>query len=90
MSLLLESWNRLRMVSTNFDLNDAGGAWVGSIVDLASSPPCWMAHVGPRAHRRQFAAIAPTPRNTWVDSISWYGFGLFAVPQLNGIAWSHG
>jgi uncharacterized protein (TIGR03437 family) len=36
------------------------------------------------------AMIAQTPRNTWVDSMGWYGFGLFAVPQLGGITWSHG
>ena len=77
---------------SNFDLNDAGGAWVGSIVDLAkfttmldgTRPPA------PLTAASFAAMIAPTPRNTWVDSISWYGFGLFAVPQLNGITWSHG
>ena len=36
------------------------------------------------------AMMAQTPRNTWVDAVGWYGFGLFATPQLGGITWSHG
>ena len=76
----------------NFDLNDAGGAWAGSIVDLAKFT-AMLDGARPRAPLSPgsfTAMIAPTPSNTWVDSISWYGFGLFAVPQLGGITWSHG
>jgi N-acyl-D-amino-acid deacylase len=76
----------------NFDLNDADGAWVGSVTDLlkftamldGARPRAPLSHAG-------FASmIAQTPRSTWVDSVGWYGFGLFAVPQLGGITWSHG
>jgi uncharacterized protein (TIGR03437 family) len=76
----------------NFDLNDADGAWVGSVIDLAKFT-AMLDGARPRAplSASSFGAmIEQTPRNTWVDSISWYGFGLFAVPQLGGITWSHG
>ena len=77
---------------SNFDLGDADGAWVGSVIDLAKFTAV-LDGVRPRAPIRadSFGAmIAQTPRNTWVDSVGWYGFGLFATPQLGGITWSHG
>ena len=76
----------------NFDLDDADGAWVGSVIDLAKFA-AMLDGTRPRApiSPDSFAAmIAQTPRNTWVDSVGWYGFGLFAMPQLGGITWSHG
>jgi uncharacterized protein (TIGR03437 family) len=76
----------------NFDLNDAGGAWVGSVIDLAKFTAL-LDGIRPRApvNATTFGAmIAQTPRNTWVDSVGWYGFGLFATPQLGGTTWSHG
>ena len=76
----------------NFDLGDADGAWVGSVIDLAKFT-AMLDGVRPRApiNAGSFGAmIAQTPRNTWVDSVGWYGFGLFATPQLGGITWSHG
>ncbi len=76
----------------NFDLNDADGAWVSSVIDLAKLTAL-LDGARPRAPvtADSFAAmIAQTPRTTWVDSVGWYGFGLFAVPQLGGITWSHG
>ena len=76
----------------NLDLDDAGGAWVGSAIDLAKFTAL-LDGKRPRAPigSGSFAAmIAQTPRNTWVDSVGWYGFGLFATPQLGGVTWSHG
>jgi N-acyl-D-amino-acid deacylase len=75
-----------------FDLNDADGGWVGSVIDLAK----FTAMLDGARPRRAVSAeswsamLAETPRNTWVDSVGWYGFGLFVTPQLGGLTWDHG
>ena len=77
----------------NMDLNDADGAWVGSVIDLAK----FVSMLDGNRQRAPVSAqgfasmIAETPRNTWVPgSPNWYGFGLFLVSQMGGVTWSHG
>ncbi len=76
----------------SFDLHDADGGWVGSVVDMAKFTALLD---GARPRRSVSAAswqamVAETPRSTWVDSVGWYGFGLFVTPQLGGLTWDHG
>ena len=74
------------------NLGEAAGAWVGSVVDLAKLASMLD---GVRAPSIVSAGsfnsmIAEQPRSTWVDSAGWYGFGLFAQRQTQGISWNHG
>jgi uncharacterized protein (TIGR03437 family) len=77
---------------SSFDLNDADGGWVGSVVDLAK----FTAMLDGTRPRRAVsveswaAMLAQTPRNTWVDAVGSYGLGLFVTPQLGGLTWDHG
>jgi N-acyl-D-amino-acid deacylase len=78
----------------NFDLNDADGAWVSSVIDLAKLTAL-LDGARPRAPitADSFAAmIAQTPRSTWVDSAGWYGYRPLrgaAVRWHHMVAWRH-
>jgi len=74
------------------DLVDSAGGWVASVVDLAKFV-AMLDGARPRGLLRAdtFAAmIAQAPRNTWIDSINWYGFGMVVYEQLGGVTWFHG
>ena len=76
----------------NPELDDAGGAWAGSVVDLAkfvsmldgSRSP---ALLSPQSFHSMVAQSRPA---TWVDAAGWYGFGLFVQPGQDGLTWDHG
>ena len=76
----------------NPELDDAGGGWAGSVIDLAkfvslldgSRPPALVT----AASFHQMVAQSQPP--TWVDSAGWYGFGLFIQPGQNSVTWDHG
>jgi uncharacterized protein (TIGR03437 family) len=73
------------------DLVDSAGGWVASVVDLAKFV-AMLDGARPRSLLRAdtFAEmIAQTPRNTWMDSINWYGFGIVVYEQLGGVTWLH-
>src|SRR3954453_12633531 len=76
----------------NPELDDAGGAWAGSVIDLAkfvsmldgSRPPALLT---PQSFHSMVAQSKPA---TWADAAGWYGFGLFVQPGQDGLTWDHG
>lgn len=76
----------------NSDLQRASAEWVGSVVDLAKFVSMLDgARVPALINASSFASMVAQSRPpTWVNSVTWYGLGLFAYPMPGGIVWDHG
>lgn len=76
----------------NADLEEASGAWVGSVVDLAKLMSLLDGQRTPGMVTPNgfLSMIERQSSGTWVDSYSWYGFGLFVQEQPDGVSWNHG
>ena len=76
----------------NPGLQRASAEWVGSVIDLAKFVSMLdgarpLALVSADSFKSMTALSQPA---TWVNSVTWYGSGLFAYSTSDGITWDHG